>query len=367
MRIRSSAEKSRHMKLTIWLPAMLAFACLLNLPAQAEKTSAKATPAPTAHQARGTSSTLPALAAGDVTESVTLNLQKLLADPLAERPELRWLQERRAWAARQATGPTQLEQVAKEFEAKQAYYPALEMLWLAEKMTTDENQRKQYNDQMRELQKKSASTEQDVDAAEQMWKGGKPLEALEQLNTIIKAHPYSELAYYKAGFLYAQSYHSEAAKSEKLIVPSLRVKLFRLCYEMFACTLVIDPLYVEAYEQLNMSREMLSDQPKFLQQTNVLSQVALNFRTGAQPALARLDNGDRSAATLAATADGLLEANQTAYAALLYRAALLQPKVKADVAADITGKLNKALERLPAPDAAKPDAKPKAVPTPVGM
>src|SRR5262245_43991271 len=58
-----------------------------------------------------TSSSLPMTAGVNAAGTATLNLATLLNNPLAGRPELQWLEERRAWAARNARGPDAVEQV----------------------------------------------------------------------------------------------------------------------------------------------------------------------------------------------------------------------------------------------------------------
>src|SRR5262249_3301540 len=186
-------------------------------------------PAPSSAGVAETTPSLQSTLPSSVKTSHSLNTAMLIADPIANHPELRWLQERRNWAARHATTAKQLAEVANEFAAKEAWYPAIEMLWLADKLSNDPAQRKQFTAQMVAWQQKKKPVEDDVNTAEQMWGGGKPKEALDQLSAIIKAHPYSELAYLKIGYLYLQTYRGEEGKSEKLIEPVLRAQVFRAC------------------------------------------------------------------------------------------------------------------------------------------
>lgn len=254
------------------------------------------------------------------TESI--DVAALLADPLARRPDLRQLTIRRQWLARQEGRIEAFEQVAEEFEKLGAHYAAVEMLWFAEKLTQDPAERSRLAERMRAILEEVQPLYREVDAAVQLWGSGKQTEALEKLYELTRLRPYNEKAYYQLGYLSFQAYLAQERSQLKLIDVEERAKVFRVCYERFMYTLAIDPLYSDAWYQLNLLRGVLPDHHEFIQKTQWMSERAATFQGSVLPAVGNLDGGERSFEAYVLAGGALEEVELFPMAIYLYQAAL---------------------------------------------
>jgi hypothetical protein len=260
--------------------------------------------------------------AASTTETVTLDLNKLLANPIADQDPFFKLLERRRWLAHQNGDPATFAGVADEFDAMGAYYPAIELLWFAEKLTDNPARREAFNARMLEIKEKHSKNLERVEGAKEAW-AAEPFRAIDELKLITVEQPYNEIAHYQLGYHTWLAFLAQEEATDGTLDLDLRARLFRVCYAAFVRTIVIDPLYNDAYYQLNQVRAILAaDNPDFTRVTAPLTERALTFRTETVPALAAIDDGDRSAAAFVRAAEALDAAGQYAYAAYSCQTAL---------------------------------------------
>jgi hypothetical protein len=292
------------------------------------------------------------IAMPDRPTTVTLALDKLLADPVPAQAPFKLLRDRRRWLAHQAGDPAKFEQVADEFAKKGAYYSAIEILWFADKLTDNQARRDAFKQAMLQWKAKTQAQGKPVDAALQLWAAGKPDKAIEQLRQVMFEQPYNEVAHYQNGHRAWLSYTMHDSDKLGALPIGTRARLFREVYVSCLLTLEIDPLYNDAYYQLSLAREMLGDSPPFLRRTQPISERAMTFMTIAVKAIGKIDDGDRSAGALAAAGDALAEAEVYPYAAYAYQAAIAQAKDQADLKAAVSAKLAALLkDKIPMPSA----------------
>ena len=120
---------------------------------------AQPTPLPTAvRTADPATRVASADAAGSPTAAAyRLDLDRLLADPVSGRPDFEWLRARRDWLARRGEKPEDFDKVAAELEKRGAFYPALEVLWFAEKFAQPPEGAKARGERMKKLQAAAAA------------------------------------------------------------------------------------------------------------------------------------------------------------------------------------------------------------------
>ncbi len=264
----------------------------------------------------------------------------LLLDPLAGRPDLDYLRQRRRWLARRPADLAAFEEVARDFEERGAFFPAIEILWFAEKIAQEPERRRRCLDWMERLNKRAAEIEARVETAMQLWGAGRQHDGLDQLKAIIKQFPFCEKAHFRMGMLYIGMYRENKMLAEKGSPPEIRASLFGVCYPHFVYTTVIDPLYFDAYKQLSRLRELMTDDHEFLKQSQFLTERAADFQTLLGPHLMKLDEGDRSPRTLLAAGEGFEAIELYAYAVLAYQSALAQP----DADEELKTRLRRAIE-----------------------
>lgn len=302
-------------------------------------------PAPGKIADASTTKTLPA--------SGNSELQQLLADPVAGRAEFQFLRERRQWLARQGGKPSTFQKVAGEFVERGAYYPAVELLWFAEKMAGSDEQRAMLRERMKQVLVQSGRLEAEADLAVQLWGGGRRSEAIAKLQDLVRQHPYCEKAHYQIAFLTYKDYQEREEKNKGLLPLAERRKIFRLCYDEFLLTLAIDPLYKEAWDQLNMLRALLPEDRPFLVATNPITQHALDFMNEVLPPMTKLDKGEHSAETLAQAGEGLAAIGLDEYAIYAWQAALSHSGVEEKAAKDLRARIEQARNKLPPRNAVK--------------
>ena len=302
-------------------------------------------PAPGKIADASTSKTLPA--------SGNPELQQLLADPVAGRPEFQFLRERRQWLARQGGKPGTFQKVAGEFVERGAYYPAVELLWFAEKLSLSDEQREALKERMKQVLVQTGRLEAEADLAVQLWGGGRRSEAIAKLQDLARQHPYCEKAHYQLAYLTYKDYQEREEKNKGLLPLAERRKIFRLCYEEFLLTLAIDPLYKEAWDQLNMLRALLPEDRPFLVATNPITQHALDFMNEVLPPMTLLDKGDRSVETLTKAGEGFETVGLHEYAVYAWQAALSQSEEEGKGAKELRARIEQARKALPPREAAK--------------
>jgi hypothetical protein len=283
--------------------------------------------------------------------SGTLNLDNLLMDPVVPGGPHDTLRRHRAWLAHQNGDPAAFEKVADEFEKIGAYYPAIELLWFAEKIVPDTARRDAFTERMRALQAKHRQGADRVDAAVQVWAAEGPVKAMDMLRRIAEEEPYNEIAHYEIGKRTWLMYLAMEGDGSTPVPARDRLQLFRDCYVANMITLNIDPLYNDAYYQLNQLRAMLADVDRaFLERTEPFSRRALAFLSNAVPALSALDEGGRTPEALAAAAAALAEVDQFPYAVYAYQAAIANAAANPELAAAIREKTDAILkDKLPLP------------------
>ena len=290
----------------------------------------------------------------------TVNLDELLADPINKRPDLKSLIKARVALAHKGGDPAAFEAVAQDFAKRSAWYPAISILWFAEKLTDDAETRRGYGEKMQMWLQKSEEIETQLGAASQILAANRVDEGIKQINKIRLDNPLSEKAAFQAAQAYYNLYASHDIATKGELPLETRLRLFRIMFEQYSYTLVIDPMYVEGYYGLSKSRDVLADSPAFVQRTEAFSQKSMDFEKIAVPMIAKLDEGDRSAATLEAAADALNEVAVYPYAAFLYQAALRKQDV-GERAVAIQTKLTALLtEKIPPGSAPSPAMPPKA-------
>jgi len=270
-----------------------------------------------------------------------LDLKTLLADSTLARPEFQFLRARRRALARHAGGPADFGRVADELAARQAWYPALELLWFAEKFSQTPKARQALAERMKKMKDADAALDGEVDSAVQMWDAGRRDQALDVLRGILRQHPYGEKAHFQLAVLTHDAL-VDREEAKKPVDPEQRIQAFRTCYGEFLATIAIDPLYEEAYYQLDKLRTILADQHAFLVATNPLSRRGMIVRLQLKPPLDKLDSGDRAPETLLAASEGFEAAGNLDYAVYATQAALSQSGEKGK----LTSNLRKRLERL---------------------
>ncbi len=269
----------------------------------------------------------------------------LLAPVEAGAPELAWLQERRRWLAHQPADVAVYRQVAEQLAERKAWFPAIEILWFAEKIAQDAATREALNRRMVELEGQTREVGQRIDTAVQLWGAGHQPDALATLQKIRDEYPYAEQAYYHSGLLLNQTYQQQVGKAEEAEqLPPLEIRrqLFQVIHRLLASTILIDPLFYDAYYQLSLLRSLMPDDAEFVRQSDVLSQRAMTFYSQLMPAMEVLDGGDRSAAALARAAEAFTQIGAGEYAVYAWQAALAQPDITPELAAQGGG----AIERI---------------------
>lgn len=251
-------------------------------------------------------------------------ISALLANPAPSQIEFQFLNERRHWLARQNGRVEAFEQVAAEMEARGAYYPAVEVLWFAEKFNIAPERRQTLSERMKALLDKAAKVEEPVAMALKAYDRGKKKEALAALEKIAREHPFCEKAHYHLAALTYRGFQDADQPGKKNLPLAERKRLFRQCYEGLMRTLAIDPLYNDAWYQLSLIRSILSDDHAFLVKTNVISMRAMAFANDVLKPMEALDGGDRSPETLRQAAEGMQGVGLVNYAIYAYQAALSQ-------------------------------------------
>ena len=140
----------------------------------------------------------------------------------------------------------------------------------------------------------------------------------------------------------------EEAQDDALLEPALRASIFRICYQYYHYTLAIDPLYADAWYQLNVIRTILADFKDFvLNSQDDLTQRGLDFRAEVLPAMSKLDDGDRSPKALMDAANGFEKVGLIPYAIYACQAVLAQSGVDKQSANDARAKIDTLLKKLP--------------------
>lgn len=303
-----------------------------------------------AQDAQPTTVTQPTTATAATDNATTLTAEQamalLLTDPATRDPRFKPLGERRDWLAMQDGSLANFQKVAGEFEAMDAYYSALEILFFAEKIATDPEQRQSLNVKMQSLIDKTKPAEDAVAEAVQLWDSGRRKTAVDKLTELATQFPMCEKTHYRLGEYYLTQFLDNSAKQPD-ITQDNRIQIFRLCYDRLEVALALDPLLYDAYYQLNILRSTLPDVPVFLKKTEVFSQRALDFMNDTVPAISKLEEGDRNPEALVKAGEALEEVAIWPYAVYAYQAAISQATARhAADDVELTGDLTGRIERI---------------------
>jgi hypothetical protein len=202
---------------------------------------------------------------------------------------------------------------------------------------------------MQALAAKSREAAEPIEAAKQQLAAGRTDDARRAFQEAIRRNRYSEEAYYQLGLLsYRQYVEHEGAPTDPLPPLARRARVFRECYALFRCTLTIDPLYQDAWYQLNVLRTMLPDHPEFLQRSEALSRRAAAFIGEVSPRVDAVDRGNRSGAMMAELSEAFEKLARTDYAIYAAQAALAQGDLTAQAAGQLRARIEALRKTLPA-------------------
>lgn len=256
------------------------------------------------------------------TAPLELDVEALLLDPVPADSSFAHIREiRRALAWGEIT-PAAFEQAASQMEELEAYYSAIGLLWFADLMTNDDTERERLMGMMQRLITKYEIVASDVDAVLQIQAAGRPDEALKELLELRKEHPMHERVYYEIGHAYMNQFLAQMEKSETAIDTKLRAQVFRICYREFTFTTILDPLFSDAWRQMNDLRYIFPDSPEMIEATDPLARHALAFATEVSPAVEKLERGERTPEALLEAAQAFGNAGMTAYGIFACHAAL---------------------------------------------
>lgn len=121
-----------------------------------------------------------------------LDLDQLLEDPVPNHPEFLKLRNRLIRLSEEGRTPSDFQAAAGELASAGAYTTAIELLWFAQQMESDESVSKEYGDQMRSWAQAAKGAESLADEAGQLFLAGRKPEAIETFLRVIEAHPERE-------------------------------------------------------------------------------------------------------------------------------------------------------------------------------
>lgn len=266
-----------------------------------------------------------------------LNLDLLLADPVADRPGFQALRERLERLAEGDGSPSAFEAAADELATDGIYTTAIEILWFAGKIAPDEAAAGEYAQRMQTWAQRAAAAESVVEEGEQLYSAGRKQEAIKTFLRALDSHPFSERAHFRLAEAWRHVYLEEYGNDLRLAPLEIRVRVFRDAYEHYRLALEIDPLFYDAYYGLSELRDMFPENQEFLLRTQPLTQRALDFRGEVLSVLEEIERGQEDAATFSRLGAAFETIGADEYAVFAWQCALrlggpedeLRPRIEA--------------------------------------
>lgn len=288
----------------------------------------------------------PAAPPADAPAASQIDTEKLLANPIQNRPEFKKLYARRRELAVGPMAPADFERAADDVAALGAYFSAVELLWFADIMTDDAAKHEAYQARMKGWIKDADPANKIVEEGEQLFAAGKIQESLDRYKAALEQNQFCEKAHYAAANANFLIHLRETADEKKELPPLAdRARLFRLMYERLSCAIAIDPLLYDAHYLLATAREVIPDDGPFLEETQVLTDRAVKFRGEVLPALEQIESGQRAPEIIHMFGEALEAVGIPDYAIFAYHAAQVRGSK-----APATEELKKALvEKLKGP------------------
>jgi hypothetical protein len=252
-----------------------------------------------------------------------LNIAALLSNPVTANEDFRYLYVRRSWLAGQGGRVDAFEQIADEFGAKGAYFSAIELLWFADKLTSDQTRQAAYQEKSRGWLAQAEEANKLVQEGLQIFASGQRYDAIKKFYDAVKQNPYLEKAHYQIANTHFLIFLQEQTRSETEIPISVREKIFRLSFEQLQYTIAIDPLYYDAFYLLSNIREILADDKEFAAQSQDLTNRAVDYRAMVLPPLEQIETGKRDASLFDDLGKGFETVGILDYAVFAYQAALV--------------------------------------------
>lgn len=255
----------------------------------------------------------------------------LLSNPIPGREEFKYLYLRRTWLAGQGGKIEAFEQLAEEFASKGAYFSAVELLWFADKLTTDPAKQAVYQTKSQQWVQMSQETDRIVEEGLQIFAAGQRYDAIKKFYEAIKLNPYCEKAHYQVANTHFLIFIQEQARSETEIPMPVREKIFRLAYEQLQYTIAIDPMFYDAFYLLSNIREILADDKEFLAASQVFTNRAMEYRNEVLPPLEQIETGSRDHQLFADLGKGFETVGIFDYAVFCYQIAISKGNSDPDV------------------------------------
>lgn len=251
-----------------------------------------------------------------------LDLDMLLADPVASRPEFHQFRDIRRELAATGNSATHFERAAERLAALRAYTTAIELLWFASRMQTDPAVTAGYQDRMREWAQQATPAEMIVEEGDQLLVAGRQSEAVAAHLRALELNPFAERAHFRLADAWRIIYKEKYEDDLSLAPLEIRVRIFQDAWVHYLLCLEVDPLFYDAYYGLSELRGLFPENHEFLMRTQPLTQRALDYRGAVLPVLQRIESTAEDAALMAELGEAFETIGVPDYAVFAYQCAV---------------------------------------------